>query len=139
MEQEDYILREIEKIGLIMSAIRQKIFGGKENLAITIEHQIDNAKGELLKGANFDLDKFLDLNIEEGDKYILSLEGFNVENIEILADCFSEIGFRDNCNNSKKYLEKALQLYYLCNLESKTYSFERETNINAINNALQLW
>jgi len=39
MEQRDYLLREIEKIGAIMSAIRQKIFGGKGNLAITLEQQ----------------------------------------------------------------------------------------------------
>jgi hypothetical protein len=138
MEQKDYLLREIEKIGAIVSAIRQKIFGGKGNLAITLEHQIENAKGQLLNETNFDLDKFLDLNIEESNGYILSFEGFNVENTEILADCFSEIGFNGNLENSENYLEKALQLYNLCGEKSNTYSFERETNINAIKNILQL-
>lgn len=138
MEQKDYLLREIEKIGAIVSAIRQIIFGGKGNLAITLDYQIENAKGMLFRDMNFDLDKFLGLNMEESNKYIFSFKGFNVENIETLADCFSEIGFRNNCNNSKKYLEKALQLYNLCNLKSKTYSFEREKNIDAIKNTLQL-
>ena len=137
MEQKDYLLREIEKIGAIIRAIRQKIFGGKENLAITIEHQIENAKGQLLNEMNFDLDKFFDLNIEASNEYILSFEGFNIENIELLAECVSEIGFSDKCDNSKKYLEKAQQLYELCTLKSKTYSIERETNIIAIKNALQ--
>ncbi|MCL2097675.1 MAG: hypothetical protein FWH23_02805 [Bacteroidales bacterium] len=138
MEQKDYLLREIEKIGSITSALRQKIFGGKENLAITAEQQIKNAKGQLLSEINFDLDKFLDLNIDKSNEYILSFEGFSVENIEILAECFSEIGFSENCENSKKHLEKALQLYKLCSLKNKTYSFGRETNINAIKNALKL-
>jgi hypothetical protein len=35
--QRDYLLREIDKIGAILSAVRQKIFGEKENLAITFE------------------------------------------------------------------------------------------------------
>ena len=48
MEQKDYLLREIEKIGLMINAIRQKLFGGKENLAITLESQIEAAKGMLL-------------------------------------------------------------------------------------------
>ena len=48
MEQKDYLLREIEKIGATVRAIWQKIVGGKDNLAITIEHQIENAKGQLL-------------------------------------------------------------------------------------------
>jgi len=30
MEQRDYILREIEKIGLILTAIRRKLFGGRD-------------------------------------------------------------------------------------------------------------
>ena len=136
MEQKDYLLREIEKIGLIMSAIRQKIFGGKENTAITLESQVEAAKGLLLNETDFDLDIFLDLNKEESDKYISSFEGFSVENIELLAECISQIGFSDNPNNSRKYLEKALQLYELCKLKSKTYSFERETNVMKIKSAL---
>ncbi len=133
MDQEDYLLREIEKIGAIMNAIRQKILGGKGNLAITIEQQIENVKGRLLSEINFDLDKFLELNIDESNKCILNIEGFNTKNIELLAECLSEIGFSDKCDNSTKYLEKALQLYELCNSESKTYSIKRETNIMVIN------
>ncbi|MBP1663808.1 MAG: hypothetical protein H6Q19_948 [Bacteroidetes bacterium] len=136
MEQKDYLLREIEKIGLIMRAIRQKIFGGKDNTAITLDSQIEAAKGMLLNETDFDLDIFLALNKKESDKYICSFEGFSVENIELLAECISQIGFNDNSNNSGKYLEKALQLYELCILKSKTYSLERETNVIKIKNAL---
>jgi hypothetical protein len=138
MVQRDYLLREIEKIGAIVSAIRQKIFGGKGNLAITLEQQVEATKGMLLKEMNFDLDKFLDLNVEDANEYINTFEGFNIENIEILAESISEIGFDDKCENSQKYLEKALQLYELCNLKSKTYSLGRETNISAIKNTLKM-
>ena len=137
MEQRDYILREIEKIGKILSAILQKIFGGKDNLAISLETQMDNAKGMLLNEINFDLDKFLELNIENSNEYISSLGGFDVENMELLADCLYKIGLNDTYSSSKKYLEKALQLYDLCNLKSKTYSFERETKTKAIKNILE--
>ena len=138
MERKDYLLIEIEKIGIILGAILQKFFGGKGNSAVTIEHQIENAKGKLLDELNFDIDKFLDLQTEESNEYIFTFSGFSIENIDLLAKYFSEIGFTENFDNSKKYLEKALQLYNLCNLKSKTYSFEREANINAIKNALQL-
>ena len=136
MEQRDYILREIEKIGAIVSDIRQKIFGGKDNLAITLETQIKSAKGMLLNEANFDLDEFLESNIEGSNEYICSFNGFNIDNIELLAECLYQTGLNDKGDSSKKYLEKALQLYDLCNLKSKAYSFERETNINAIKNSL---
>ena len=136
MEQRDYILREIEKFGAILSAILQKIFGGNSNLVITLETQVENAKRMLLHETNFDLYKFLDLNTEDSNEYICSFQGFSVENIELLAEFIFQTGFHDNSNISRKYLEKALQLYELCNLKSKTYSFERETNIKAIKNVL---
>ena len=131
--QRDFILREIEKIGTIINAVRQKIFGGKDNLSLTLE----NTKETLLREANFDLDIFLNLNTEKSNEYICSFDGFSIENIELFAECLSNIGFDGKCENSKKYLEKALQLYDLCNLKSKTYSFERETNINTLKNALK--
>ena len=57
MMQRDYILREIEKIGVIINAFRQKIFGGSGNLSITLEKQIENSKVMLFNEMNFDLDK----------------------------------------------------------------------------------
>ena len=132
MLQQDYILKEIEKIASIVNAIRQSIFGGTENFAITLE----NTKQILQTEINFDLDKFLDLNIENSNKYICTFAGFTIENIETLAECISEIGFNNQNDNSKKHLEKALQLYELCNVKSKTFSFERETKMSAIKNVL---
>ena len=136
MEQKDYILREIEKIGFIISAIRQKLFGGNGNLSVTVENQFETLKEMLLTETNFDLDKFFSLNIEESNEYICSFKGFSAENIEHLAECISEMCLRDKYRGSKKYLEKALQLYELCNSKSKTYSLERETTINSIKSVL---
>jgi hypothetical protein len=132
MEERDYLLREIEKMGKIFSAIRQMFFGGNGNLAITIENQIEESKSMLLYEANFNLDKFLYLNLEKSIDYICSFKGFNVENIELLAETLAQIGFHDNCNDSKLYLEKGLLLYEFCNLKSQTFSFERDAKIKAI-------
>lgn len=136
MERRDYLLKEIEKIGLILNAIKQKLFGGKGNSTIALEKQIEDIKAMLLNEINFDFDLFLSLNSEDSDQYISSFNGFNIENIELLAACFSEIGFSDKSADSKKYLEKALQLYEFCNSKSKTYSFEREANILTIKDFL---
>ena len=137
MEQKDYILREMEKIRLIIAAIRQKLWGDKENLAITLEKHVEEAKGMLLNGADFDLDMFLNLNEEESKTYIDCFKGFSIENIELLAEDIFRIGFEKKSDNSKKYLEKALQLYELCKTKSKTYSLEREAKTDAIKCALQ--
>ena len=94
MEQKDYLQREIERIGLIISAIRQKLFGGKENLAITIEKRMDAVKEMLFYEISFDLDKFLVLDMEESKNYVDKFEGFNAENRERLAECIAQIGFK---------------------------------------------
>ena len=136
MEQKDYMLREIEKIGMIISFIRQKFFSGKGNLSISIEDVLKDVNGMLLTETNFDINEFLSLNVEESNEYISSFKGFSVENMEQLAECISQIGLSENSVDSKRYLEKALQLYELCNLKSKTYSFERNKSIIKIINAL---
>jgi len=137
MQHEDYIIREIKKFGLIISAFRNMLFGGGENLAITMENKVDEAKGMLLDEINFDLEMFLHLNDEKTSEYLLDFDGFNTENIESLANAMAEIGFNAQYGSSRKYLEKALQLYRFCNLKDNTYSIEREINIMAIDNELQ--
>ena len=136
MEQRDYLLREIEKIGVLLRAIFQKLLNEKDNLAITPEKQIEDEKRMLMTEMNFDVDKFLQLNIVEANEYISCFDGFNIENIELLAEYFSTIGFKTESDVSRNYLEKALQLYALCALKSKTYSLEREEKIRAIQNVL---
>ncbi|MEA4935126.1 MAG: hypothetical protein VB102_00645 [Paludibacter sp.] len=138
MEQKDYLLREIEKIGLIIRAIRQRLFGGKDSFAVNIEQQVEAEKGMLFRELNFDLDKFLLLDVEETNNYLNKFEGFNVENIEHLAEVIFQIGFNENFNKSRIYLEKALRLYELVNRKSKTYSTEREKKIITIQNVLNL-
>lgn len=136
MEQKDFILREIEKIGKIISAIRKKLFGGKENAFSSSEKQYNDLSEMLLREVNFDLENLLSLDLEKAEEYLGSFRGLNVEGIEQLADIISEIGFTNSGRESAGYLEKAVQLYDLCNVLSKTYSLERETKIAAIKKAL---
>lgn len=70
MEEKDYLMSEVEKIGLIINAIGQKIFGSKGNTAITLEDQIKDAKDMLFNGASFNIDEFLNLTVEDSNKYI---------------------------------------------------------------------
>jgi len=137
MEQKDYILREIEKIGLVLSGIRQKIFGTKDNEGIHLNKEVEEAKLMLFKELDIDLDTFLLMDFEETNTYLNNMHGFNVENIDQLADCIYQIHVYNKSDKSKQIIEKALQLYELSNLKSKTYSFEREKNMLIIKNAIE--
>ena len=135
MEQKDFLMREIERLGQVLSAIRQKIFGGNDRLAISVEKEVDDAKGMLLKEVNLDLDKLLLLNKEDSANYLDNFKGFNATNIERLADYMAQIGFEIESKKSTVYFEKALHLYDLANLKSETFSFEREKKIRAVKDA----
>ena len=136
MEQKDYLLREIEKLGIVILAIQQKIFGGSGPPAITPERQEAEAREMLLNEINFDLDRFLQMDQAESERYLSSYKGFSTGNIEYLAECLSRIGFSNQPEPARKYLEKALQLFEICNIKSKTFSLERENHISALSTAL---
>ena len=137
MEQKDYLLREIEKIGDIIRAIRQKLFGGTDQPAISVNNQAEALKEMMLSEAFIDLDEILALDAEETDEYLAGQKGFNVENIELLARTLADIGMTSAPPASLALLEKALQLYEICNLRDRTFSFAREAQINRIREELQ--
>ncbi|MGE5348693.1 MAG: hypothetical protein ACM3NP_05375 [Actinomycetota bacterium] len=137
MEQRDYLLREIEKIGMVIRAIRQKLFGGTDELAVSVETQAETLKEMLLSEAYLDIDVLVALNPAETEKYLASLKGFNTENIELLAKTLTELSINGDSADSRTMLEKALQLYEICNLRDRTFSFEREAAVNQIQEVLQ--
>jgi hypothetical protein len=136
MEQKDYLLREIEKLGIVIRAIQQKIFGGSRPPAITPERQEAEAREMLLNEINFALDRLMQMAQAESEKYVNGFKGFSIENIEALAAFISKIGLSKQSEPSRTYLEKALQLFEICNIKSKTFSLERENNISALSSAL---
>lgn len=136
MEQRDYLLREIEKMGAVISAIRQKLFGGTDELAISVENQAIILKESLLDEAYLDLDELLAMDNAATDEYLSRHQGFNTENIELLAKTLSDVGLPGNVPESKALLEKALQLYEICSRRDRTFSFEREATVSQIKEAL---
>ena len=136
MEQKDYLLKEIEKIGLLLRAILNKLKLNTDNGAITIENQFDQEKELLLNEIGFNIDEFALLNDSDIEQYLSKFEGIRGINLELLADVLREVGFKAENNMTNAYFEKSLKLYELCNFLDKTYSFEREGKIEELRNIL---
>jgi hypothetical protein len=132
MEQKDYLLREIEKIGLLLRMILNKLVGKQENFAVQIERQFEETNELLLNEAGFDLEKFLSLENSEIEQYLSKFEGIKGLNIELFADILKEFGMRTKSVKNKEFLDKALKLYELCSSKDKTFSFEREAKIGEV-------
>lgn len=136
MERRDYLLIEIEKIGLLLRMILNKIIYRSENDAIALENQFEEEKELLLKEIGFNINEFILLDASEIAQYISKFNGIRGSNIELLADVLKEVGMKGESKLSKAYLEKALKLYELSNSLDKTYSSERESKISEIKEIL---
>lgn len=137
MEQKDYILREIEKMGMVLRAILNKFMGNTDNPAIQIEKQFEETKEMLASDLDFDLDKFIAQNEKQSADYISSFKGINIENLETLAEVLMQMGLREKSGDRKSYLDKALHVLEYCKQKDKTYSFERERKIEEIIESLK--
>jgi len=138
MEQKDYLMREIEKIGFMLRAIFNKLIGKKNDFSITMETKFDYAKTMMQNEIDFDLPYYLSLDKTESELYIHKFQGLNVANIELLADILQKIamGSETISAEGKVFFEKSLNLYEHCNLADKTFSFAREQKINDIKRIL---
>lgn len=136
MEQEDYLLREIEKIGMLLRGILNSLMHRNENLAITVMNPFEETKELLRDELNFELDKFVSLDESSAKEYLSHFSGMNIVNLELMADVLLQCGINNPSENSRDLLEKALQLYELCNTADKTFSRVREDKMNGIKKAM---
>ncbi|MDD2277573.1 MAG: hypothetical protein PHS05_00770 [Bacteroidales bacterium] len=136
MEQKDYILREIKKIGMILRAIINRLTGSMDGTAIQIEKQFQETKEMLTIEMDFDLDKFMEQNESESKNYLSSFRGINIENLELLADVLMQMGFKYKDIQKQFYLHKSIQLFNYCKQMDKTYIHARESKIYQINKEL---
>lgn len=136
MEQKDYILREIEKIGVMLRYLLGKMIPLKSvREKNNISEEINN---ELLENIGYDISSLLNISKKEFDEIFKYNKGFNLENIELLAELLYKIS-QKKPDNSKEILQKSLELYEFVNEAGKTFSFEREKQIDKIKNELQLY
>jgi hypothetical protein len=82
MEKRDYLLREIEKIGMLLSMIFNKIAGKEANYAITIENRFEEATELMLKETGFDMNHFISLGKPDAEQYLSGINGFKGVNPE---------------------------------------------------------
>jgi hypothetical protein len=133
MEQKDYLLREIEKFGLLLQAILGSIKGSKESYAIASEHEFREIKEHLFNETGFKMDSILSCRKADFEPTILGFKGMNTANIELLGDTIHEMGRKmEPSPTKKKYMRCAMHLYELCNRMDKTYSLSREDKITEI-------
>ena len=137
MQQKDYILREIEKIGDLIMGLLGKLKKSIGSPEVSIGEKIEDAQEVLHNEIGFDLALFISLAEAEVGHYLSEFQGMNTKNRELLADLLKETGEQYAGEAGTIYLEKALIMLELCKLEDRTYSLDREHKIEEIKQLLQ--
>lgn len=136
MERRDYLLREIEKIGMVLQAILNRLTGKGGNFPITLESSFEATSELLLSDAEFDLNGFLAMDEPASEDYLARFKGMNTTNLEQLAEILFQLGKNEESDKKSVLLTKSIQLFELSESIDKTYSIERESKIREIKSFL---
>jgi hypothetical protein len=137
MEQKDYILREIEKIGLMLRMLIDKLKLIKPNEQEESEAFVSESVQMISEEMGFELEMYLELGEDEDHDYLMNLKGYSVPNLELLADLLSALGKETGKEQRTDYLKGALKLYESCTGFDRTYSTEREEKIRDTRNFIR--
>ncbi|MEA1885613.1 MAG: hypothetical protein U9N72_00165 [Bacteroidota bacterium] len=134
MEQRDYILREIEKISVVILAILGKF------RQIKSQKQFEQARSmidkELEESAGLTIDSLL--SIPQGDfvSYFAGRKDFDTRNIELLADLLMAFEVNMDKYESRNLISKAILILEYIDQKTRTFSMDRLLKIKYLKEKL---
>lgn len=124
MQQSDYILREIEKISVLLMGLLGKLTSRKKEGSILDEDTFNEAVTEFENNIDFQIDTVLAADPDAFDQLFRRTNGFDERNTELIADLLVAMG-EISIQDKKPFFEKALEIYDYLDRWGKTYSVER--------------
>ena len=134
MEQRDYILREIEKISVVILAILGKL--RRKESGVLFEQERELMNDEMKEASGFGVDDILEMSTDDLTEKLTREKGFDESNIENLAEVLVLFGSEMKGKEKSAIIEKAVLLLELTDRISATYSFERSARISELKRML---
>jgi hypothetical protein len=134
MPQEDFIRREIDKLGKILAKALADLLGLK--LDGKVNEGIDALNETLKKELNFTIDTLIDLPENELFSFLITTKKLNNTHLELLADMLVQVAETSNDDRSKTAYKKALIIYKSVTENEINYSINRHYKIESINQQL---
>ncbi|ANH81625.1 hypothetical protein A8C56_12120 [Niabella ginsenosidivorans] len=127
---EDHLERQIDQLGRVLGKILSGLIGlkGKGQVANGIELTNQTLKGEL----DLDIQKLLDIPLDDFINTLKTKKEFSNENLEKLADILLLIADDSQDKDRKKLYEKCLTIYEYLERGEDIYSLERQWKIKRI-------
>ena len=135
MEQRDYILREIEKISVLIRAL----LGRMRDIVDPREFRAEREKvdRELEESAGISLDSLIAGSEKDIKELLSARQDFNFDNIEQLALLLVEFARVEGAAERARLLKKALYLLEWIDMEGRTFSMERQGIMSGISMMLE--
>ncbi|MFP4621548.1 MAG: hypothetical protein ACLFM7_09570 [Bacteroidales bacterium] len=137
MEQRDYILREIEKIHVVLQAILGKIMGGNTDIP-NVNEDFEQLNKQLVEDTRVDIKELLRSDNKPFDRVFKKAYGYNESNIELFADMLAEMAKKAEGNMKNQLNQKALETYQYVDGVSNSFSFNRKSKIDTLKRKLEL-
>ena len=127
MEQRDFVLREIEKIGAMLLALIGKLKSVSPGIQFAVERvRIDS---DLKSITGLSMEEILTLPVEDIASRLMGDSRFNDVNMERVAEIMALMADHLPEIESEQAMERELGILELIEREGKTYSFERQSRI----------
>jgi len=128
MEQRDYILREIEKISVLILGLLGRLKRAPDNFLF--EQERESVSGEFESAVGMNINDVIASDIEDLPKLLSNEKGFDFRNMELLADLLEEFSSNMEAGEQKMAIEKAVFLLETVDKEGKEFSFDRQIKLN---------
>jgi hypothetical protein len=135
LEQEDYIKRQIDKLGQVLGIILSDLIGLKNQA--DIQSGIDSVNQAFINELNLNLNELIAVSKEDFLNTLLDTKKFSNESLEKLGDILlllaEETEQRNSDNNKvRKLNEKSLCIFEYIDRVSACYSIDRNSKIEEI-------
>jgi hypothetical protein len=126
MEQQDYLMKQVEQMGLVLEKILSKLLNLKDKGTISME-TVNHIFTEEL---DFDINKLITV---EDDNQVDALKNqFDTKSLEKLADILLFAAENTNSNEYAQLYKQSLKIYKYVEESGDTYSFERNFKIDKL-------
>ena len=133
MEQRDYILREIEKIGQMLLGILGKLRMQREDQEYAYGLTMADQEFEEETGITFSL--LAGMNPSSLTAFFKNHPELQGENTELVADLIIEIAEQQK-DETAKYLQLAIRLLHMIDERDRTFSLERAEKLTYLTERL---
>ena len=136
MEQKDYLMREIEKIRVVLEAMLNKIKGGDSDIP-QVNENFDEVNKLFITDTRIDLSTLINSDSSQFDNIFKKENGYNETNIEQFADILVEMANKAEGNLKFQLNQKALETYEYVDALSNSFSFGRKMKMDALKKELE--